>query len=190
MRCQRSAQPADRHNEARNVPIASVEPAVGNNPSNGDSATHERGTLMNTGRQLHGPCGRAHGRWRDPRTMTHRARTGAALLCGSVLLLTGCASPPPSEPAPSVETVVNYHLLAHCGLDHLRWEGEWFTLQSPQKLRGLHNSPEGWDELQPGTLAVFNNGDTLGFMPTGVASLQLVYSRDDPQPTGNRWMCL
>lgn len=76
-----------------------------------------------------------------------------------------------------------------CGLDHLNWEGSWFTLQAPEGLKGLYNQPKGWEQSQPGEMTVLDNGNTLSFLPTGVASLELLYTRDNPQPPDGKWGC-
>lgn len=121
--------------------------------------------------------------------MRLRSTSGAALLLASLALLTGCASQPPGEPPPSGNPVVDYKLFTHCGLDHLNWEGAWFTLQSPEGLKGLYNQPKGWEQSQPGKMTVLDNGSALSFLPTGVASLELLYTRDNPQPPDGKWMC-
>lgn len=121
--------------------------------------------------------------------MRLRKTTGAALLGGGLALLMGCSNQPAPEPTSTENLVVDYSLFTHCGLDHLKWEGSWFTLQVPERLKGLYSPPKGWEQSQPGKMTVLDNGETLAFTPSGVASLELLYSRDNPQPSDTKWGC-
>ena len=141
--------------------------------------------------------------------MRSSAVLNAAALTATVLFTVGCATQPTQEPSAIVNPVVDYDLYTHCGLDHINFENNWYTLTASAGLKGLSNPPKGWDLSQSGQIRVLgadepvqvttidgaeervtavDDGEKLIFS-TPEPRTQLVYQRNNPQPPRGEWVC-